>query len=527
MGYKSDFEDATGWSAIDTNIKLIDSSGKRFRDFLKNQGVSTIIRYYASSKLSKTISGEEANILSSDGFNILPVFQDRNRKPSDFGGAKGRESASRAAEFAREIGQPKGTTILFAADADFSSSEIDHDILPYFEEINRLIGSDYRIGAYGSGLLLKTLLDEDLIEVPWISMSRGFRGTKEFFYSTQWALRQIPPDLKYEHTDISYDRNFLKWSPEDIGVFKLGATATHVSVPSQPVMPSGIPGTGVQPASGGTSASAAPTANAFITTNAVNFRAAPDGAIIRELTVCDPVTALATISPTGWIPVQIGTQQGYVFGRYLRSPLASPIEALLRNLVDEWIRFKKGQANERTDPYYKFVGEMWASIGLNYDGRSLYPDGREVPWSAAFISYVVRKSGAAYAKFRFDASHSTFSHDAIQGKVLGRTDRPFWGYRRSDAKPELGDIIHRNRGSNNFTYDYTENHSSFESHSDAVVEVTSHVVRVIGGNVGDTVSMSEVVGGDNLQEYNLDSQGFIADGQRVIAVLKNRSASVT
>lgn len=170
---------------------------------------------------------------------------------------------------------------------------------------------------------------------------------------------------------------------------------------------------------------------------------------------------------------------------------------------------------------------MWKSIGESYDGRSIYANGEDVPWSAAFISFVVLNGGRAYQGFKFSASHSEFSHDAIQAQVLGRKDKPFWGFRRTEARPAIGDIIHRNRGTGVFTFDYAENHSSFKSHSDVVVEVTSHVARVIGGNVGNTVSLKRVDGsGDDIQEYLLDDDGFIAANQKVIAVLKNRASEV-
>lgn len=55
--------------------------------------METIIRYYASSRRAKTITKEEAKVISADGFNILPVYQDVNRKPSDFGYKKGKRSA--------------------------------------------------------------------------------------------------------------------------------------------------------------------------------------------------------------------------------------------------------------------------------------------------------------------------------------------------------------------------------------------------------------------------------------------------
>ena len=54
------------------------------------------------------------------------------------------------------------------------------------------------------------------------------------------------------------------------------------------------------------------------------------------------------------------------------------------------------------------------------------------------------------------------------------------------------------------------------------MEVTPDVARVIGGNISGTVTMD----GD-LQEYKLDTRGFIMEGQRVITVLKNRAGLVS
>ncbi len=106
---------------------------------------------------------------------------------------------------------------------------------------------------------------------------------------------------------------------------------------------------------------------------------------------------------------------------------------------------------------------MWAAIGEPYDGRSHYPNGEEVPWSAAFISWVVRKGGPAYANFQFAASHSVFVNNAIKARVTNRLDKPFWGYRITEKQPEFGDIIQRNRAGGNFTYSYAENHSEYKN----------------------------------------------------------------
>jgi hypothetical protein len=113
-----------------------------------------------------------------------------------------------------------------------------------------------------------------------------------------------------------------------------------------------------------------------------------------------------------------------------------------------------------------------------------------------------------------------FSNDAIRARVMEEDDKPFWGYRISERRPEIGDIIHRNRGGGSFSFEYAENHTGNASHSDIVCQVRGNVARVIGGNTGrgeGTVAM---------HEYHLDQSGFLAGNQRIIALLKNRSDEV-
>lgn len=218
MSYKTKFSDYSGWTAVDTNIKLTRSQGKGFINFLKSNNVETVIRYYASSQRSKTISKDEAKLICDNGFKLLPVYQDVARKFSDFGSRRGKSDARNALRFAEYIEQPLDTTIMFACDADFSQKEYDRYIKAYFVSVNNELENKYRVGAYGSGLILKNLLKDGLIEVPWISMSRGFRGTEEFFFSDDWAMRQVPMPMMWGSV-YHYDRNVVRWSWNKIGAF--------------------------------------------------------------------------------------------------------------------------------------------------------------------------------------------------------------------------------------------------------------------------------------------------------------------
>lgn len=516
MGYKEDFSNADGWSAVDASVRLNTVAGGHLVSRFRASGVDTIIRYYASTARPKTITPEEALFLSKEGFGILPVFQDSSRNIANFSTAAGTANGKSALEFAKRIGQPKGvgSTILFAVDADYSASEIDGPILAYFKAIASVVGSAFQVGAYGSGAVLSKLLAENLIQVPWMSMSRGFLGTEQFFYGNKWAMRQIPPEVTDAKTGIGYDRNVVRISRIELGAFQVGADGAGLVVgdaAEDATLGKGSLGAELLQLEG---------ADRFVTTEGLRLRNAPNGTIIRDLTIAEPVKDLGPSTLEGWRKIRTLTGDGVSFGKYLREPGRPEVEALIRAAIDEWLRFAKGRGDEKADPYCGYVREMWAAIGEPYDGRSKYPDGRDIPWSAAFISWVVRRGGPAYANFQFASSHSVFVNNAIKAKIVGRTDKPFWGYRITEQRPEIGDIIQRNRGNGSFTYSYAENHSNYESHSDIVIEVTPDVVRVVGGNVGDTVST-----GTDLQEYSLDANGFIDSGQRVISLLKNRAGT--
>jgi hypothetical protein len=514
MSYRDDFMNADGWSAADVSVRLNTAAGQSFLSHLRTNGVDTVIRYYASSARPKTLTPEEARFLSEEGFAILPVFQDSSRSITDFSTATGTANAQSAVEFAKRVKQPAdhGSTIVFAVDADYRSSEIDGPILDYFAAVKAALGNSFSIGAYGSGAVLARLLAERLITFPWISMSRLFLGTEQFFYSNRWSMRQVPPEARHGPSGIGYDRNVVNVDRKELGAFQVDSAGHGI-----------VAGHGAQDATLGGAPAPAPAvaasgADRFVATEGLRLRRTPNGQIIREMTLGETVVDLGAAAVDGWRKVQVGADEGVAFGKYLRQPDRPEVEALLRAALDEWLRFDKGRADEKADPHYRYVREMWAAIGEPWDGRSVYPDGSGVPWSAAYISWVVRQAGPAYANFQFAASHSVFVNNAIKARVTGRLDKPFWGYRITEEKPGLGDIIQRNRGSGNYSYSYAENHSQYSSHSDIVIEVTPDVVRVVGGNIGDTVTM----GGD-LQEYHLDADGFIKPGQQVIALLKNRA----
>jgi len=109
------------------------------------------------------------------------------------------------------IGQPGNTAIYFAVDYNATKSDLADRIVPHFRAINAIndggeFSRKFRIGAYGSGLTLETLLDEGLAELAWLSQSTGHRRSRAFKRSNRWTIFQHLPSRL---CGITLDRDTL------------------------------------------------------------------------------------------------------------------------------------------------------------------------------------------------------------------------------------------------------------------------------------------------------------------------------
>jgi hypothetical protein len=192
---------------------------------LLSKGVQTVIRYYnfsnSSSFPEKRLERSEAEALIAHGLQIAVVFQQRQNQVADFSEVKGIEAGRRAYRHAQDnIGQPSGSAIYFSVDFDATRDEIANQVAPFFAGIKSAFAeesggrADYRVGAYGSGAVCANLTEKGLIELTWLAMSRGFRGTREALNAGAFHLTQRAPeaticglgvdfnDLNPDHTDF-------------------------------------------------------------------------------------------------------------------------------------------------------------------------------------------------------------------------------------------------------------------------------------------------------------------------------------
>jgi hypothetical protein len=230
--------------------------------------------------------------------------------------------------------------------------------------------------------------------------------------------------------------------------------------------------------------------------------------IVGTLRKGQRITTSGSTDANGWIRIATGNgAQGFVKASLLRDPVSIAREALMDAAIAEWFRFNRGRGDEHKSPYYRYIGEMWQAIGMGLDGRD-----RDVPWSAAFISWAVRKGGPAYTGFHFAAAHARYVNQAIRARLDGAV-APFWGYRLNEHPVQLGDLVCQWR-INPVNYDFARRHDAFFSHCDIVVEIDGAGVRALGGNNGQTVGF---------KTYARNPAGFLKAENNVFAVLKNNT----
>lgn len=160
---------------------------------------------------------------------------------------------------------------------------------------------------------------------------------------------------------------------------------------------------------------------------------------------------------------------------------------------------------EEEGGFVERVAKYWREgTGLKYDGSDT-----DKAWSSAFISYIMKKSGAG-DKFVYNARHSKYIRDSIANRKQGKFNAPFVGYRINEVAPKVGDLVCYHREDSNA--DFYNRTSDFKSHCDLVVKKNKDTLEVIGGNVADAVTKRIV---------NINKKGIVTDKNRKwFAVIK-------
>ena len=173
-------------------------------------------------------------------------------------------------------------------------------------------------------------------------------------------------------------------------------------------------------------------------------------------------------------------------------------------LIVEGSKTKSGES-ECSEIYRDRVGEYWKKgVNRNIDGCD-----KQEPWSSAFISFLMKKSGAG-KDFTYSSAHTNYIRPFIKNRKQNlKSD--FKAYKLHEQKAELGDLICYPRQAG-VDYDTT---SSYKSHCDIIVDVNRRKrnIELIGGNVSDGVTK---------RVLTIDKDGYVNDSSKDwFTIIKN------
>ena len=207
-----------------------------------------------------------------------------------------------------------------------------------------------------------------------------------------------------------------------------------------------------------------------------------------------------------------------------------PSDRVALTAWQEWTKFGRatvvygGQAGgytnrpgitERNEPLASRVGEYWGACGRpEWNGRS-----SSRPWSGAFVTWVMARSGYGATTFPRDGRHGAYL-SALYDRERASRSAPFRLHAPNEYAPKAGDLVCT--GSAGPTWRFSDPRTAHRrldntaNHCDIVTDVRGGYVQAIGGNVKDSVAMSL---------YPVDSRGRLRPvaGKSWLVVVEKRS----
>lgn len=214
-----------------------------------------------------------------------------------------------------------------------------------------------------------------------------------------------------------------------------------------------------------------------------------------------------------WVPIQTVHKafglSGFVHDPLVRQETNSAVDRLIEIVGEEYERFLFGTLHESHPTAKARVRDYWLSFG------SYAPDATVEPWSAAFISHAVKKANLPKT-FKFAGRHTTYLSDCKRAFLNQTASKAYWAVPLKDRVLQIGDMVGAYRtggscGSAVRTYDSLP--GDFCSHVDIVVSIVGRTATAIGGNVGDTVKVTEIP---------LNANGTVATGGKRITTMARK-----
>lgn len=161
----------------------------------------------------------------------------------------------------------------------------------------------------------------------------------------------------------------------------------------------------------------------------------------------------------------------------------------LKSVAEAEYKFWRGKKEDDKNPEVLARLKKYWEEGAGVFGKSEQAI-RKDSWSAAFISYVMKKAGAD-KDWKYSQGHYEYINDSIKNR-LANNGKPFYAYRPDEVKLAIGDIVGSNREGGHITYDTAIKTGQYMSHSDLVGDIVDGTAKTFGGNWSSSVSIINV-----------------------------------
>jgi len=174
-------------------------------------------------------------------------------------------------------------------------------------------------------------------------------------------------------------------------------------------------------------------------------------------------------------------------GAHDRTPRQELRSKIAEIAKEEWKRWGRGPIKE-CEPRGRSILEDYWQRGVGHVPKT--PNYcEELPWSAVFISWVIRKAseGTPFKDaFHYSNRHTDFVGAAKKNKLEDKNN-PFKAYRISEVVPRVGDLV-----CSGVTYENVDKDNR-PPHCDIVTEVLpGKEIKVIGGNRRQSVAQRSI-----------------------------------
>ncbi len=191
----------------------------------------------------------------------------------------------------------------------------------------------------------------------------------------------------------------------------------------------------------------------------------------------DEVAALVTTAAPSGGNTLVGSPPG--------SSIGPKAVHLALTEMEMFARQNGGIVTETEEPLRRRVLQYFSVVG-----RSDIVDPSAEPWSAAFISFVMLTAGATSGQFPISQSHHKYILAGLTNRMNNNVNASIVYFDKDEMPPRVGDLIGFSRTAevkNRADIERRLPDTFFPSHTDLVIDVSDGKIKVIGGNVSQTI----------------------------------------